>query len=226
MAKKKPAKKAPAKAVKAPKTAESLTPKQQQFVQEYLIDLNATQAAIRSGYSEKTAKEQAARLLTNVHVAAAVQKAMEERSKRTQITADRVLEELALIAFSDVRHYNVDEAGRLMVTPDAPHYDVGRAVSSVKFKRSRYTGKDGDENETTDTEIKVWDKNTALQAIGKHLGMFKDRIEHSGPGGAPIRIKQEADLSKLSDEELMQLEQLAQRAIRPPDDPGGAGEEG
>lgn len=68
-----------------------MTPKQKQFVKEYLIDLNATQAATRAGYSAKTANEQGARLLANVSVAQAVQKGMDERAKRTEITADYVL---------------------------------------------------------------------------------------------------------------------------------------
>jgi phage terminase small subunit len=72
-------------------TSMALTAKQQRFVAEYLIDLNATQAAIRSGYSEKTANEQGARLLANVSVAQAVQQAINQRSERTQVTADYVL---------------------------------------------------------------------------------------------------------------------------------------
>ena len=82
--------------------ADNKTVMQKRFVQEYLIDLNATQAAIRAGYSKKTAQEQASRLLSKVKVQADIQKAMKRRSERTGITQDRVLEELALIAFSDI----------------------------------------------------------------------------------------------------------------------------
>lgn len=78
-----------------------LTDKQNMFVAEYLIDLNATQAAIRAGYSEKTAAEQAARLLGNVNVQKALQQRMKDREARTAITADRVLKELAKPAFSE-----------------------------------------------------------------------------------------------------------------------------
>lgn len=76
-----------------------LTAKQQRFVEEYLIDLNATQAAIRAGYSPKTANEQGARLLANASVQEAIAKAMAERSRRTGISQDRVIQELARIAF-------------------------------------------------------------------------------------------------------------------------------
>ena len=80
-----------------------LTPKRAAFVEEFACDMNATQAAIRAGYSVKTAKEQATRLLSNVHVAAEIAKGRAARSERTGITADRVLQELARIAFFDVR---------------------------------------------------------------------------------------------------------------------------
>ncbi len=77
---------------------EKPTSRQARFVDEYLIDLNATQAAIRAGYSRKTAQEQGSRLLSNVMVAAAIEKAMAERSQRTEITQDQVLKDLARIA--------------------------------------------------------------------------------------------------------------------------------
>lgn len=86
-----------------------LTHRQQRFVDEYLIDLNATQAAIRAGYSEKTAYSMGQRLLKNVEIQAAIQKAMQKRSQRVDITADRVLTELAKLAFFDIRKLLDDE---------------------------------------------------------------------------------------------------------------------
>ena len=98
--------KAKVEAPAAPAPAEStLTPKQAAFVAEYLIDLNATKAAERAGYSEKTAAEQASRLLTNVKVAAAIQKAMAARSQRTEISADRVITEAWSILTADPREF-------------------------------------------------------------------------------------------------------------------------
>ena len=86
-------------------TTRKLTPKQSAFVEEFAIDMNATQAAIRAGYSAKTAKEQATRLLSNVYVAAEIARGRAARSERTGITADRVLQELARVAFFDIgRH--------------------------------------------------------------------------------------------------------------------------
>ena len=80
-----------------------LTPKQRAFVREYLIDLNATQAAIRAGYSEKAARSVAAENLTKPNIASAIDAAMKLRAERTDITADRVLKELAKIGFADIR---------------------------------------------------------------------------------------------------------------------------
>lgn len=82
---------------------QALEPRQQRFVEEYLIDLNATQAAIRAGYSERTANEQGARLLANVSVRSAISEAQKERSERTGITADLALKEVWSIATADPR---------------------------------------------------------------------------------------------------------------------------
>ncbi len=158
------------------RSATGLTPKQQRFVDEYLIDLNATQAAIRAGYSAKTAQEQSSRLLSNVMVAAAIQVAQSRRSEETGITAKRVLQELAVIGFSDVRHYVVDDNGKIDLAEGAPDSAI-RAVSSIKHKvRTVDRGDDGVET-THEVEIKLWDKNTALANAGRHLGMFVDKVE-------------------------------------------------
>ena len=89
-----------------------LTEKQQRFVDEYLIDLNATQAAIRAGYSAKTADVQGSRMLGNVKVQQAISEAMAERSKRTGINQDRVVLELAKIALVKITDV-VDSKGRI-----------------------------------------------------------------------------------------------------------------
>src|SRR3546814_11679655 len=80
-----------------------ITEKQQRFAEEYLVDLNATQAAIRAGYSVRTAKQQGARLLTNADVAAAITEGRKRQQERTEITATRVAQEMARIEFGDIR---------------------------------------------------------------------------------------------------------------------------
>lgn len=146
-----------------------MTKKQKRFVEEYLIDLNATQAAIRAGYSPDTANEQGSRLLANVSVSNEINRAMAERSKRTGVNADRVVRELAKIAF--VNAADVINAKDATLRNDASEDDTA-AIQSVKVKTF---GDDGLER-----EIKMADKLKALELLGKHLGMFKDKLELSG----------------------------------------------
>jgi phage terminase small subunit len=149
-----------------------LTAKRQIFVKEYLVDLNATQAAIRAGYSPKTANEQGARLLTNVSVADAVSREMAERSKRTGISADRIVYELAKIALlnpSDA--INVTDA---TVRDNISDEDTA-CIASVKVKTAA-----SDTGYTVEREIKFYDKIKALELLGKHNGMFKDDLRLSG----------------------------------------------
>lgn len=149
----------------------SLTAKQKRFTEEYLIDLNATQAAIRAGYSPQSAKEIGYENLTKLHIRARVDKAMAERSKRTGINAERVLIELARIGF--VNAPDVVDTMSATVKEDATNDDTA-AIASVKVKIV-----DGDFS-SVEREIKFADKIKALELLGKHLGMFKDRVEVTG----------------------------------------------
>lgn len=146
-----------------------MTRKQDRFVKEYLIDLNATQSAIRAGYSPKTANEQGARLLANVSVQEAIAKAMAERSKRTGISQDRVIQELARIAF--VNPQNVINPKDASVKADASEDDLA-CIQSVKVKTM-----DGAKGKSVEREVRLNDKMKALELLGKHLGMFKDKLE-------------------------------------------------
>ncbi len=148
-----------------------LTRRQQRFVEEYLIDLNATQAAIRAGYSAKRASEIGHQLLQKTTVAAAVDKALAIRSRRTGINQERILLELARIALvnaSDV--INMDEA---TVDDGAAREDTA-AIASVRVKVIPTKG-----GNITEREVKLHDKLKALELLGKHLGMFKDRVDVS-----------------------------------------------
>jgi phage terminase small subunit len=142
----------------------SLTPKQKRFINEYLIDLNATQAAIRAGYSPKTANEQASRMLANVNISDIVDKAMAERAKRTGISAERVLEELAKIGFANITDVaNLDDAS----TRDAAVRDDTAAIQSIKVKIIPT-----ENGEIIEREIKMHDKTRALTKLGEHLNIF------------------------------------------------------
>lgn len=127
-----------------------LTPKQQRFVSEYLIDLNATQAAIRAGYSERTAKQQGSRLLTNADVQAAVAASQTKRENRTEITQDYVLTRL---------RENVERAMQAVPMTD----DDGGSLGIYRYEGSV--------------------ANRALELLGKHLGLFSEKVEHSGEVG-------------------------------------------
>ncbi len=165
-----------------PRNKDGLTPKQERFVAEYLVDLNATQAAIRAGYSPQTADVQGPRLLGNVGVAAAIQVAKEARNARTGITADRVLQELEALAFSDVDHYVIDDAGNVHLAEGAPAL-AKRAISSIK-RKAWSDGEGG--GHTVEVEYKFWDKPGQLKLAGRHVGLFADRVEVTGKDGKDL----------------------------------------
>ena len=142
-----------------------LTAKQQRFCDEYLIDLNAAQAAIRAGYSPKTAEQTASRLLTIVKVSDEIAREMAERSKRTGINQDRVVQELAKLAFVNIA--DVVDLDSATVKGTATGEDLA-CIQSVKIKPSEFG---------TEREIKLYDKKASLELLGKHLGMFKDKLE-------------------------------------------------
>ena len=122
-------------------------PKQQRFVEEYLIDLNATQAAIRAGYSEKTAKSIGQENLTKPDIAKAIQEAQESLSNKTQLTVDMVVNGLL---------------------KEAQDYAEGSTQSA---------------------RVSAW------AHLGKHLGMFTEKVQHSGPDGGPVQVATKATLT-------------------------------
>lgn len=163
-----------------------LNERQRRFVAEYLVDLNATQAAIRAGYSEKTAASQASDLLRNPKVAEAIRVAQDKRLQRIEITADRVLQELALVAFADIgRAFGKD--GGLLPLLDMPE-EVRRALAGVEVDEL-FEGR-GDERQQVGVtrKIKMNDKLRGLEMLGKHLRLFTESVELSGAGGAPLGV--------------------------------------
>lgn len=165
----------------------ALTPKQERFVAEYLIDLNATQAAIRAGYSAKTAKQAGSENLSKPDVAEAVQAAMKKREQRTEITQDRVLKELAKLGFANMQDYmSVTKEGEPFA--DLSKLTRDQAAAITEFTVEDFTeGRGEDARDVRRVKFKLADKRAALVDIGRHLGMFKDKIEHTGAGGGPIQ---------------------------------------
>lgn len=147
-----------------------LTAKQQRFVEEYLIDLNATQAAIRAGYKKTEYTDtNANKLLENTRIREAIDKAMAERSKRTGINQNRVIQELARIAFVNPQNVINSEDGS--VREDATEDDLA-CIQAVKVKTMS-----GDKGCSEEREVRLNDKMKALELLGKHLGMFTDKVE-------------------------------------------------
>jgi phage terminase small subunit len=172
-----------------------ITPKQQRFVDEYLIDLNATQAAIRAGYSPKTARQIGQQNLSKLVIQAEITEGRKRASERTEITVDRILQQLAAIAFLDVRRLFDAEGNLLSVQALAD--DVASAIASLESE-DLFEGRGPDRKKVGRiTKIKLADKMAALQMLGKYLGMFVERTEISGAEGAPIWVAFEGALDKV-----------------------------
>lgn len=218
-----------------------MSPKQDEFVRQYLVDLNATQAAIRAGYSPKTANEQGSRLLANVSVRSAIEAAKAERAKRTGITADEVLLGFAAIARADAREliefrrgccrYCWGEGFRYQRTAgemdrdrevhaemfkgkkNAPAFDekggigyhakrdpnpecpecFGDGIGEAFIRDTRNVSPEaarlyaGVKQTKEGIEVKMHSIPDALLQMGRHLGLFREKVEHSGPDGKPLQ---------------------------------------
>lgn len=157
-----------------------LTDKQKRFCDEYLIDLNATQAAIRAGYSDKAARQVSSRLLTNANI----QQYLSEKKKKTadklDISRERVLLEYARLAFFDIRKI-YEESGDLKPITELSA-DEAAAIGGVK--RSITTFGEGDHGgEKVAVEVKIWNKNTALDSIARMQGYnAPDKVDHTTLG--------------------------------------------
>lgn len=158
--------------------------KRERFCHEYLIDLNASQAASRTGYSARTAYSQGQRLLKDVEISARIDWLADERAKRMQLSADEVLRELAVLVRSDVRDFLVDDDG-LLTLRDGADDAAWRAVSSVKHRITRRMVGETPEVER-EIEFRLWDKNAAIGMVGKHLRLFVERHEVTGKDGTPL----------------------------------------
>lgn len=180
-----------------------MTPKQQRFVEEYLIDLNATQAAIRAGYSAATAYSIGNENLSKPDISAAISAAQAQRADRTRITQDRVLKELARIGFSDMRKL-------LKWTGNQPVMDIVAAEDSGEIEITAANFITLFDSDTLDDDtaaciseisqtkegaikVKLYDKRAALVDIARHLGMFVTKVEHSGSVDVNHKVEDDAN---------------------------------
>lgn len=162
----------------------TLTAKQERFVEEYLIDLNATQAAIRAGYSAKTAYSQGQRLLSNVEVALALSAAQERRSERVKVDADWVLSRLHSEAVADLADI-VDEAGAIKRVEDWPLIWRQGLVAGIDVHEEIVEGSKVGQT----VKVKLSDRIKRIELIGKHVNVqaFREQVGLSDPDGGPIR---------------------------------------
>ena len=157
-----------------------LSPKQQRFADEWLIDMNATAAAIRAGYSPKSAEQQGSALLRNPKVRAYIDTRLAEISRRTGINQERIIRELARISLVNPVNVVNFETGEIRST--ATEDDLS-AIQSVKVKTIGYT-EDGEP--LLEREIRFHDKNRALELLGKRFGMWLDRQQVDVQGAVQI----------------------------------------
>lgn len=155
--------------------------KQALFVAEYRKDLNATQAAIRAGYSAKTAAQQGERLLRNVEISAAVAKSTQQQLDKAELSAVRVLEELRRLSFADIRGL-FDSAGNLKPLHELT---AEQAACIAGFEVIKKNAEAGDGKTDVVHKIRVIDKTRSLEMLAKHFALLTEKLEHSG--GLTIR---------------------------------------
>lgn len=163
-----------------------LTPKQKRFVAEYLVDLNATQAAIRAGYSEKRASEIGYQLLQKTTVQAEIRKAMADREERTGVTQDWVVQELYKIAHADRGGIAKVVGGVRVVLTDTDDLDAEQRAALVGVEETKFGIK-----------VTTCDKLKALELLGRHLGMFTDKQEISAD--TTLRVEMDKGLEEMGE---------------------------
>jgi phage terminase small subunit len=191
-----------------------LPPQQLLFAQEYIVDLNATQAAIRAGYSVKSASCIGGELLQKPEIARAIRGAMDARCARTQITADRVLQELARIGFADPKDL-YDQDGDLIPVADLPE-DLRHAILEMKVHVEKTSSRRdqgeraGDSEETTVAyvkHVKLNPKIPALEKLAQHVGVCQTKFQMDI--NSVHQHQHQINISDLSDDELRVILKLA-----------------
>lgn len=170
-----------------------LTDKQSRFIDEYLVDLNATQAAIRAGYSKAAAASIGSENLSKPEIQAELSKRQLDRQERTQVTQDRVVEELARLAFSDLR--SLFKPDGTMKQPRELTAKEAACLSSIEcFEKFEGAG-EGRKQAGTVVKVRLWDKLAALDKLGRHLGMWTERMALEAflalfPGPTAARLRE------------------------------------
>ena len=155
-----------------------LTDKQEAFCRQYIIDLNASKAAVRAGYSERTAGAIGSENLTKPEIQARITELREEAMKRAELTADMIIEELRSLGFWNIQDF-LNQDNSITDLVDLPR-DTTRPIVGIKVKQSFIPQEDSEPIREVTTELKLVDKRGALVDLGKHLGIFKADNEQKG----------------------------------------------
>jgi len=175
----------------------SLNRRQKTFVQEYLVDLNATQAAIRAGYSTKTARDMGCENLTKPNIQKAIAEAIASRAAKNGMDADATMREIALLASSDMADYvRVDEGGAVQVIPlDQLPEGKTKAIRKLKERRVIKSTTEGDQVMESTLEFELYDKLKGLELLARHHSLLHDKQEIDL--NATIKVAAEAEFSEL-----------------------------
>ena len=166
-----------------------LNPRHEAFAREYIVDKNATAAAERAGYrgTRQGLAVTGSRLLKNPKIAARVESLLKDAGEAAGVSAKRIISELASVAFSDIsKAFGPD--GQLLPFKDMPP-EARAALAGVETEEL-FEGK-GEERAPAGVSRKVrhWDKVKALELLGKHMGLFKEKVEMTGEGGGPLTVE-------------------------------------
>jgi phage terminase small subunit len=190
-----------------------VTPKQQRFVEEYLVDMNATKAAIRAGFSKRSAYSIGEEYLKKPEIRAAVDALKAKRSEKVEVKAEAVLRELQHFGHLDPAEM-FDADGKLLHPKDMkPH--VRRAIASFEVE-ALFEGKGEDKHQVgTVTKVKLWPKHRGLEMLGKHIKLFGDEGNSSVTNVFQVKVDQltvQLDYTRLTVEEHRTLVALMQKA--------------
>ena len=156
------------------------TAKQQRFIEEYPINFNGTQAAIRAKFSKKTAAQQATRLLKNVHIQAAIQKRVGKLTAKADVTVERILAELSKIGFANLGDYfRISKEGEPFIDLSKITEEQSAALQEITVE-DFLDGRGDNSRDVRRIKIKMLDKCPALDKLGKYLGMFIERHKIEG----------------------------------------------
>ena len=168
-----------------------ITDKMKRFINEYLVDFNATQAAIRAGYSESTAQEQSSQLLARPDIRALIAEGQKAIAERTQSFQDDAVSELKIVGFSDLADFLTVKDGGIVEQKPFNELTKEQTKCIKKIKQTVRSSHSADGtilHQTAVIEIELHDKLKALELLGRHLGMFNDSIRLKSEEPLPLQI--------------------------------------